>query len=112
MSAFVDQTKEINRVAMNLVVDEERKRLRPAAWETVRAGMVAAAPADDFACLPRYAFVEVATQSPGDFTILAILASQVVAELSAEDRLTAGCRILLQTSGPNPCRKPGLSDVE
>ncbi len=90
MPAFVDQTQEVNGLTLNLVVDEEWERLRPAAGKTVWANVVTAAPADDFTCLPRDALVEVARQPLGDFMILALLANQVVAELPAEDRLHCG----------------------
>lgn len=90
MPAFVDQTQETDRVALNLVVDEERERLRPAAGKAVRANMVAPAPTDDFACLSSDAFAEGACQPLGDFMIPFFLANQVVAELAAEDRLHSG----------------------
>ncbi len=95
MPAFVDQTKEINRVFLNLVVDEEGERLRPSAGKTVRANMVAAAPADDFTGLPRDPFMKRTRQPLGDFAISSLLANQVVPETPAEDRLHCG---LLKTS--------------
>lgn len=90
MPAFVNQSKEINRVALNLVLVEKWERLRPAAGKAVRANMVAAAPADDFAGLSRDALMEGASQPFGDFTIFALLANQVLAELPAKDRLHRG----------------------
>lgn len=87
MPAFVNQPKEINRVILDLVADVERERLQPAAGKAVRADVVAAAPANDLACLPRDAFVENAGQSLGNFTVLALFACQVIAKLPAENRL-------------------------
>ncbi len=90
MPSFVYQTEKIKRVTLKPVVDEERERLCPAAGKSVRANVVAAAPANDLACLPRDTLVEGASQPLGDFTILFLLAKQVGAKLPAEDSLHCG----------------------
>lgn len=85
MPAFVDQTKGVNRVALDLIVNEERKRLRPAAGKTVRANVIAATPADEFAGLPREAFVEVTRQPLRDLAIPVGFAQKIIAEPPAKD---------------------------
>ena len=74
MSAFVNQTKEVNRVALHLIVNVVGEWFRPATGKAMRANMVATAPANDLSRLPRDAFVKSASQTLGNFTILVRLA--------------------------------------
>ena len=90
MPTLVNQTQEVNRLTLNLIVDVEGKRPGPAARKTMRANMVAAASADDLSRLPRDPLVESPGQSLRNFAILPLLAGQIFAEPAAENRLHSG----------------------
>ena len=90
MSAFVNQTQEVNRVTLHLVADVVRERFRSAAGKAIQADVVAAAPANDLSCLPRDTFMESTGKALGNFVILGPLAGQVFAKPAAENRLHCG----------------------
>jgi len=66
MPAFMDQTKTINLVPLNLIVDEERERLCTAARKPMRADMVAPTPTDDFSRRPCDALMKRTAQPLGN----------------------------------------------
>ena len=63
VAAFMNETEKVYRLTLDLVIDVERKRLRPATREAVRSDVIATAPTNDFPRLTCNAFVECASQS-------------------------------------------------
>ena len=58
MPSFVNQAKEVEGVALNLIVEVKWEGPRPPAWKSMGTDVVAAAPADDLARLAGDAFAE------------------------------------------------------
>jgi hypothetical protein len=90
MAAFVNETEEVNRVTLHLIIDVIGKWLCSAAGKTVWPNMVTAAPPNDFTRLSGNAFVKGTGQSLGYFPIPSFFACQVIAKEPAENRLHGG----------------------
>jgi hypothetical protein len=95
MASFVDEAKEVDRVAFNLITKVEGKGLGAAAGKTVWADVIATARENDFARFFRNLAMERIGKIFRGFAIAGFLAGQIVAKKPAEDRLHRGC--------PNTC---------
>ena len=85
MTALVNQSKKINRLAINRIADIKWERRCAATGKTVRADMVPALPFDDFPGKPRNAFGERTGQTIGNQTIPLRFSVQIGFETAAEN---------------------------
>lgn len=90
MTPFVNKTEKPNRVVAHFVVEVKRKRLGPTAGKTMRAGVITAAPANDFARLSSHPLAQFAGQSFGDFAVSGLGFRQVGLEAGTENGFHAG----------------------
>lgn len=90
MTTLVNESKKINRIAINRIADVERERRCAATREAVRADVVPALPFDDFPGLPRDTFHERAGQTLGNRTIPRRLSVQIGFEAGAENSFHDG----------------------